>query len=132
MTAACVAYVGSAAANPGKDTGRLAAAGAPTQQPLAKAEGGKLEIPADPNGALAYTFKDAEAPAGALTIDSLNASSTPHDISLEGNGVNDKGEVVQDGGTSTIDVDLKPGDYTFYCSVPGHRAGGMVGTLTVK
>jgi mono/diheme cytochrome c family protein len=126
------AYVASAAANRGKDTGRLATAGAPEQKPLAKAQGGKLEIPADPNGALAYEFKDAEAPAGRLEIDSVNDSSTPHDISLEGSGVNDKGDVVQDGGTSKINVDLQPGEYTFYCSVPGHRAGGMEGKLTVK
>ncbi|HTE63115.1 MAG TPA: c-type cytochrome [Solirubrobacteraceae bacterium] len=126
------AYVASAAAKPGKDTGRLAAAGAPEQQALAEAQGGKLEIPADPNGALAYTFKDAEAPAGQLEIDSPNESSTPHDISLEGGGVNEKGEVVQDGGTSMVNVDLQPGDYTFYCSVPGHREGGMEGKLTVK
>jgi mono/diheme cytochrome c family protein len=126
------AYVASAAANPGKDTGRLAAAGAPEQKPLARAEGGTLDIPADPNGALAYTFADAEAPAGPLTINSVNESSTPHDISLEGNGVNERGEVVQDGGTSTIDVDVRAAEYTFYCSVPGHREGGMEGTLTVK
>ena len=29
-------------------------------------------------------------------------------------------------------IDLKPGKYTFYCSIPGHRAQGMEGTLTVK
>jgi uncharacterized cupredoxin-like copper-binding protein len=39
---------------------------------------------------------------------------------------------VQGGADSTIKVDLKPGNYTFYCSVPGHREGGMVGKLTVK
>jgi uncharacterized cupredoxin-like copper-binding protein len=27
---------------------------------------------------------------------------------------------------------VKPGKYTFYCSVPGHEQGGMKGTLTVK
>jgi mono/diheme cytochrome c family protein len=126
------AYVASAAANPGKDSGRLAAAGAPKQEPLAKAENGTLAIPADPNGATAYTFADAEAPAGQLTINSLNESSTDHDIAIEGNGVNEKGEVVRDGGTSTFQADLRPGEYTFFCTVDAHRAGGMEGTLTVK
>jgi mono/diheme cytochrome c family protein len=126
------AYVASAAANPGEDTGRLATAGAPQQEELAQAEGGTLDIPADPNGALAYTFADAEAPAGPLTINSVNESSTPHNIALEGGGVNEEGEVVQGGGTSTVEADVDAGEYTFYCSVPGHREGGMEGTLTVK
>jgi plastocyanin len=126
------AYVASAAASPGKDAGRLATAGAPKQEPLAKAEAGTLKIPADPNGATAYTFADAEAPAGPLTIDSVNESSTDHDIAIEGSGVNEKGDVVRDGGTSTIKTDLQPGKYTFYCSVDAHRQAGMEGTLTVK
>ena len=29
-------------------------------------------------------------------------------------------------------LNLKPGNYTFYCSVPGHRQAGMEGTLVVK
>ena len=36
------------------------------------------------------------------------------------------------GGSKSVTLNLKPGKYTFYCSVPGHRAGGMVGTLTVS
>jgi mono/diheme cytochrome c family protein len=126
------AYVASAAANPGKDTGRLASAGAPKQEELARAEGGTLDIPADPSGQTLYSFKNAEAPAGQLTINSVNESTVPHDIALEGGGVNEKGETVTDGGTSTIDVDVEAGEYTFFCTVDGHRAAGMEGTLTVK
>jgi plastocyanin len=125
-------YVALAAAKPGKDTGALASIGGVTNQKKATAKGGKLAIPADPTGQLAYLVSTAIAPAGKLMIDSLNKSSTPHDIALEGPGVNDKGPVVANGKTSKITVDLKPGTYTFYCSVPGHRQAGMVGKLVVK
>jgi uncharacterized cupredoxin-like copper-binding protein len=40
--------------------------------------------------------------------------------------------VVQHGDVSEIDVDVDAGEYTFYCSVEGHREAGMEGTLTVK
>jgi plastocyanin len=126
------AYVASAAAKPGEDTGPLAQAGAAQAEGTAEAEGGTLEIPADPGGSLAYTFADAVAPPGQLAIESPNESSVPHNIALEGNGVNEEGPVVQDGGVSDIEVDVQPGEYTFFCSVPGHREAGMEGPLTVE
>jgi mono/diheme cytochrome c family protein len=123
------AYVGRVAAKGGKDTGALATVGQSQQKPLAKAANGTLTIPADPNGQLLYMFKNATAPAGALTVNSPNKSQTPHDISVQGQGT---GKVVKGGGTSTVKVDLKPGKYTFLCTVPGHAQAGMKGTLTVK
>jgi uncharacterized cupredoxin-like copper-binding protein len=36
------------------------------------------------------------------------------------------------GGSRTLSLTLKPGTYKFYCTVPGHRAAGMEGTLTVQ
>jgi mono/diheme cytochrome c family protein len=126
-------YVASVVSRPGKDEGKLASAvaAAGAGKPVA-AKNGKLEIPADPNGQLAYITKVATAPAGPLEIDSKNASSVPHDIAIEGNGVNVKGPVGQGGAVSTIKATLKPGKYAFYCTVAGHREGGMEGTLTVK
>lgn len=124
------AYVAYAASRPGQDSGLLAAAGQPKKGPPIAAKGGTLTIPADPTGALAYTSDKANAPAGALTIASPNESPIQHNIALKPGGP--VGPVVGSGGNSTFKATLKPGSYTFYCSVPGHEAGGMKGTLTVK
>ena len=127
------AYVAMVAAAGGKDAGRLAeAVKSPSSNKPVAAENGVLDMPADPNGQLAYVSKQATAPAGQLEIDSKNDANIPHDIAIEGNGVNEKGEEVTSGGTSKISVDLKPGTYTYYCTLPGHREGGMEGELTVK
>jgi plastocyanin len=125
------AYVAHAAAKKGEDEGRLAAVGAQRAEGTAEAENGVLDIPVAESG-LAYQFADARAPAGTLRVTSKNPQNVPHDIAVEGNGVNEKGEVVEAGGVSEFSADLQPGEYTFYCSVPGHREGGMEGTLTVE
>jgi uncharacterized cupredoxin-like copper-binding protein len=98
-----------------------------------RASGGQVvEIDVASSG-FAYAETTATAAAGHVVIKSMNPQSTGHDISLKGNGVDEHGDVVQDGGVSTIDIaDLKAGTYTFYCSVPGHEAAGMKGTLTVS
>ena len=124
------AYVGRVAGKPGEDAGELAAIGAGNENAKpAVAEGGTLEIDADPTGALAFVTAKAEAPAGPLTVKSKNDSSVPHNIAIEGDG---EGSVVSGGGTSEFEADLKPGEYTFLCTVPGHADGGMKGTLVVK
>jgi len=125
------AYVAASVARPGEDTGLLATAVKPPGggEP-AVARSGVLEIPA--TAQLAYETNRATAEPGSLKITSPNPSGTPHNIALEGGGVNEIGEVVTNNGVSEITVDVKAGEYTFYCSVPGHREGGMVGKLTVE
>ena len=126
------AYVGRVAGAPGKDTGRLAQIGVAQAKGTAGEKNGVLSIPTDPSGQLAYQFASATAKAGKVAIESKNPSSIPHDIAVEGNGVNAKGKVVQSGGVSKLTVTLKPGSYTFFCTVDGHRQAGMQGKLTVK
>jgi plastocyanin len=102
-----------------------------------KEEGGggasTVEFEADPSGELAYTTTEASAEAGKVTIDFKNPQSLTHDVAIESSGGEEVGktELIGEGETSTT-VNLKPGKYTFYCSVPGHREAGMEGTLTVK
>jgi uncharacterized cupredoxin-like copper-binding protein len=127
------AYVSFAAAKPGKDSGDLATAGqTKTSNKPAVEQNGQLNIPADPTGALAFKYSKATAKAGQVTLVMPNMAQITHDISIKGNGVSQQGPRVSQGGSSKITVNLKPGTYEFYCSVPGHEAGGMKGTLVVK
>jgi len=128
------AYVAMVAGQPGEDQGRLAAAGAPevSDKPIV-ASGGKLEIDADPTGALAFASTRAEAAPGTIELLSLNEAPIQHNIALEDpSGKVVEGPVVGTGGTSRLKADLEPGKYEFVCTVPGHEEGGMKGELTVR
>lgn len=104
-----------------------------------EAEGGTagtakaIAFEANPEGQLAFEEKEVTAKAGNDTIDFTNQSSVPHDVAIEDSAGKTiaQTEITSEGSDSTT-AELKPGTYTFYCSVPGHREAGMEGTLTVK
>jgi plastocyanin len=92
-----------------------------------------LVISADPTGQLRFDKSTLAAPGGNVRITMQNPSPVQHNVSLQGPGGLDKhGPTVSKGGASQVEAALKPGTYTYYCSVPGHRQAGMQGTLTVK
>jgi plastocyanin len=93
-------------------------------------EGTVLELGTDPGGAFAFDKETLEAPAGTITIHLTNSAAIPHNVGIEGNGIDEKSDTVTNEETS-LTVELEPGEYTFYCDVAGHREGGMEGTLTV-
>jgi plastocyanin len=104
-----------------------------------EAEGGSagsanaVDIEADPSGNLAFTSDTATAKAGKDTINFTNESPVPHDVKIEDeNGEEIGGTEVINEGSDSAEVELEPGTYTYYCSIPGHRQAGMEGTLTVK
>jgi plastocyanin len=108
---------------------------APTTTGAATTGGGggetTVENPADPQE-LRFSKSTLEAPAGTVTLVMENPSALEHNIAVRGEGLDEQGEVVGQGDESTVTVDLEPGEYEFYCSVPGHEAAGMKGTLTVN
>lgn len=104
----------------------------------AEAEGGSagsaatVDFEAASSG-LEYTTDFDEAAAGKVTVSFTNPQPVPHDVAIETeNGeVLGQTEEVTEGSDSTT-INLKPGTYTYFCTVPGHREAGMEGTLTVK
>jgi len=70
-------------------------------------------------------------PAGSdVTITFTNTGVLQHDFVIEDT---DFGTDLIDNGTSVdLVVNLPAGSYTYYCTVAGHRDAGMEGTLTVQ
>jgi plastocyanin len=91
----------------------------------------QLKLTADPGGALKFDKTTLSAKPGKTTVVLDNPSSVPHAIEVEGNGVEEEGETVEKGGVSKLTVDLKAGEYEYYCPVDDHKQAGMEGTLTV-
>jgi plastocyanin len=103
----------------------------PAAAPAASA--GTPALAAVESGGLSFDHKTLKAKAGSVTLTLTNPGSngSPHAIAIEGQGVARSGATASPGGTSSVTVNLKPGTYTYYCPVPGHRQAGMEGTLTV-
>lgn len=109
------------------------AAPAEAEEDAPPAAGGEeIELSAVPSGELAFDTTELEAEAGSVTLTMANPSPVAHNVSIDGGGVDEEGETVGEGETSTVSAALEPGEYAFYCSVPGHREGGMEGALTVE
>jgi plastocyanin len=113
-----------------------------------------LQVQADPTQ---FKFQEAtlEAKAGSpIVVAFENPSQQPHtwvlvkpgdeesvDQAAQASGGDATGvtgaikgtKVVSPGGSETVDLgSLEPGTYSYICTFPGHLAGGMKGTLTVK
>lgn len=96
-------------------------------------EGGTVAVAAVPDGSFAFTESELTAAAGPNTIELDNPSTTPHNVYVEDDGgsIIAETETVSESST-TATAELEPGTYTFFCDIPGHREGGMEGTLTVE
>jgi uncharacterized cupredoxin-like copper-binding protein len=96
--------------------------------------GSTISQAADPGGQLKFTQTSLSAKAGSVSIQFTNDSSLPHNLTIQQgtSGPTVGATPTFAGGKKTLVVKLKPGTYTFYCSVPGHRQAGMQGTLTVS
>lgn len=71
--------------------------------------------------------------AGETTFVVKNAGAIAHNFVIEGQGGQSIARIpnIAVGATEQVTATLAPGTYTIVCTLPGHRAAGMVGTLTV-
>ena len=105
-----------------------------TVEETTAADGGAtIDLSAPADGSLAFDQTELTTEAGTVTVSFDNPASLSHDVVIEDEAGEEIGatDLIAESTASTT-VDLQPGTYTYYCSVPGHREGGMEGTLTVK
>jgi plastocyanin len=81
-----------------------------------------------------FTLSRTTVPAGKVDLQFVNKGMDEHNL----NALNGEGELAstfaneQPGGVTNETVDLKPGSYTLFCSLPEHEAKGMKATLVVE
>jgi plastocyanin len=138
LTVTALAIAGCGGGNGAQATPTSSPKATPTSSPAAtstsspKASAGAvLSLHADMSQ-LKFDKSALSAKPGKVTIVMTNPSPLPHDVAIQGNGVDASGKVVDQGATSTATATLKAGTYSFYCTVDNHRQAGMEGTLTVK
>jgi plastocyanin len=128
---AVLAFAGCGGSDDDNSTSEPAATGTTSSTGSSGGGGGQqLTLSAD-KSQLKFDKQTLTAKAGKVTITMNNPSPLQHNVALKG-GVDEQGDVVGQGGKSVVTADLKPGKYTFYCSVDGHEAAGMNGELDVS
>lgn len=75
-------------------------------------------------------LRPTEVPAGKTTFALANSGTLPHSLAIDGISIN--APTLRAGQKGSVTVDLKPGTYTLYCPVDGHRAMGMLAKLIVR
>jgi len=107
---------------------------APTETQAGGGGGGAtLDLSSPADGSFAYDQTELTAAAGTVTINYDNPAPLSHDVVVEDEQGTEIGKTdLVSESTTSAEVDLQAGTYTFFCDVPGHREGGMEGTITVE
>lgn len=120
---------GGPGATPGASPGAspMASPGAsPAASPVAS--GGPITITAVD---IAYDQDELTIPADTdVEVTLVNDGALQHDWVVEDSDF--ATELLNGGEEETITVNLPAGEYVYFCSVPGHQAAGMEGTLIVE
>ncbi len=114
-------------------TSDTSAAATPTTSAPQGSASTVLALTADEEGGLSFSRRTLRAAPGdvTITLDNPGGNQAPHAVEIEGQGVERTSGTIEPGARTEVTANLRPGTYTFYCPVDGHRQAGMEGTLTV-
>jgi uncharacterized cupredoxin-like copper-binding protein len=103
----------------------LGAVSAPALAAHSQAKGTAITVTASE---FKFKLSKTSAAHGSVTFTVKNAGKLPHDFKIGGK----KTPLLNPGKSAKLTVTLKAGKAPYSCTVAGHAAAGMKGTLTVK
>jgi uncharacterized cupredoxin-like copper-binding protein len=128
-----LAAFGFAACGDDDDDDGGEAAATTTEETTEPGGGGGGTVEVSSSEGISYDQSSLETSAGAVTFNFTNDAGIDHDFVIEDADGNEVARTdVISSGTASTEADLEAGEYTFYCSVDGHRESGMEGPLTVE
>jgi plastocyanin len=94
--------------------------------PTGSADAGETRTVTATEGEMFIKLSEDSFSAGSYTFEVVNSGSATHNFMVERDGNKVAGtESISPGSSTTLTVDLEPGQYVFYCSIDNHRAMGM-------
>jgi len=121
---------GSGATPPGASGGTP-----PPEPPVGPAAPAYVQVTAQDTEGFRFVLSRASVPAGEVIIEFVNRGQDEHNLhALEPAASTEAGSLpnTAPGAHPQLKLNLRPGSYTLFCSLPGHEAKGMKATLTVQ
>ena len=115
----------------GKESKEAEAAGAKSETGATTGGGGAQRVAVGEVEFKIRLTKTTFAP-GTYTFAVSNNGKIQHDLTITGPGGKKATPTIAPGSSATLTVELKKGNYDFYCSIPGHKSAGMDQKVTVS
>jgi uncharacterized cupredoxin-like copper-binding protein len=117
--------------------GTLALLASPAASPMASPAASPMASPAAGGSSVTLNAidinwdpKELSFPADTdIVVTVTNTGILQHDFVIDELSIHS--DLLNGGESVDVKINAPAGTYTFYCSVPGHKEAGMVGTLTV-
>ena len=131
-TASCGVLAVAGCGGGGNKKASSAPAATPPATTPAKTTAGAAKTVTIDEKEFSLTPSNPSVGSGAVTVTGKNVGTIVHTLEVEGNGVEKKTGNIQPGSSAALKLNLKPGTYEMYCTIPGHKQSGMQGKAVVK
>jgi plastocyanin len=109
--------------------------GAAPESPTEPAPPTHVQVTAQDTEGFRFVLSRTTVPAGKVIIEFVNHGQDEHNLhTLEPGEGSEAGSLpsTAPGAHPQLSLEMRPGSYTLFCSLPGHEAKGMKATLVVQ